>query len=54
MGPPFGQLIEIPPGNYRMMAGVCVRETELRSKSLGRSRICSSEKQEIAHKLREG
>lgn len=53
MGPPFGQLIEIPPENHRMMAGVCVRETEL-SKSLGRSRICSSEKQEIAHKLREG
>lgn len=35
------------------MAGVVWRETELGSESLGKNRICSSENQEIGHRLRE-
>lgn len=37
-----------------MMAGVVWRETELGSKSLGKNRVCSSDNQEIGHRLRKG
>lgn len=54
-GAPIGQLIsKVPPGVSRLMAGVVWRETELGTKSLGKNRIHSSEKQEIGHRLMEG